>query len=396
MKKRFAAIISFAVSMLFATSAFAATSISVNQNTFTYISGETYTSDITRTLTEVKKLASGTENAATQTITINSKGFTQNKATNKPMEFRLVVTVPETAKDKKTEYAAVDYFTINSIKLPGGKVIYSEEPSAKGEKTKKILLGQIDKSTTYTLEISANNAIDKSKLDVQPKDVIWEVEYTDAQSNFTPTAAPTATPVLSTVAPTHSVLSTVAPTATASILPTVTPGVQASIVPTATPTAVPEKIIEVKCTSKTQTDASSKVIKPGNYKIVGKGHLIVADSDGNIKLQNDLTSSKDSKGNGVADSSSIVTALKEGDTVTVTGASDAFIQFQSPNPSATAKTAAKTTAKPTIKPTATSTASPKKNPSTGDTAPIAAVASIAVLAIGVAAYIGISSKKKHQ
>ena len=386
MKKRFAAIISFAVSMLFATSAFAATSISVNQNTFTYISGETYTSDITRTLTEVKKLASGTENAATQTITINSKGFTQNKATNKPMEFRLVVTVPETAKDKKTEYAAVDYFTIDSIKLPGGKVIYSEEPSVKGEKTKKILLGQIDKSTTYTLEISANSAIDKSKLDVQPKDVIWEVEYTDAQSNFTPTAAPTATPVLSTVAP----------TATASILPTVTPGVQASIVPTATPTAVPEKIIEVKCTSKTQTDASSKVIKPGNYKIVGKGHLIVADSDGNIKLQNDLTSSKDSKGNGVADSSSIVTALKEGDTVTVTGASDAFIQFQSPNPSATAKTAAKTTAKPTVKPTATSTASPKKNPSTGDTAPIAAVASIAVLAIGVAAYIGISSKKKHQ
>lgn len=393
MKKRIAAVVSLAMSLVFATSAFAATSISVNRDNFTYISGRVDTSDITKTLTEVKKLSNATEEKVTQTLTIDSKNFTTNKLTNKPMEFSLILTVPEKAMNSKSEYTAVDYFTIDSIALPGGKVIYSEEPSVKGEKTKKIMLGTIEKSTAYTLEVSANSSIDKDKLDVQPKEVIWELEYTDDKDKFTPTA----TPVLSTVTPTQAVLSTVAPTVTstpipgASIEPTMTP--EASILPEATATNVPEKIIEVSCTAKKQDDENAKVIKPGNYKMVGNGHLIVADSDGNIKLQNDLTSKKNSSGNGVADSSSVITALKEGDTVTVTGTSDAFIQFQSPN-GTTAKPSA--TAKATTKPTTKPTAEPKKNPTTGDNAPLALVGMVAVIAAVAAAYVGISSKKKKQ
>ncbi|MDD6483391.1 MAG: hypothetical protein PUF72_02290 [Clostridiales bacterium] len=399
MKKTIAAAMSAAMVFCFATSAFAATSVTVNNNAFTYISGRTENVDITNLLTNVKTVAQKKETKATQTITIDSKNFNTNT-----MEFRLILSEPASEKtdESMSGVSAVDYFTIDAVKTAGGKVIYSEDSAVTGKTSKKILLGQINSKTTYTVELSANSAVDTSKLSVEPTDVIWELEYTDVKSNFTPTAAPSAAPTANAPAqPISTHAPTAAPSAAPTQAPTAAPQATASAAPGATvkPTDVPEKVISVLCTAKKPTDSAIKTVTPGSYRLVGNGYVMVSGSDGTVKMQANLDSTKDSKGNGVANKSSVITTLAEGDTLTIEGGSNTFIQFQSPNAAtATATTTAKpkTAAAATIKPGATATPGPKKNPSTGDAAPIAGIAALAVCALGAAVYVVTTSRKKKQ
>ena len=389
MKKSIAAAMSMAMTFCMATSAFAATSVSVNDATYTYISGQIGNKDITDELKEIRKVANGQADKATQTIKIDSRNFQTNE-----MEFKLVVS----DSNEEDEISAVDYFVINSIKNPSGTVIYSED-EASLDGSKEIVLGRIDKKTEYTVEVSKNSTMDAKALGIDDQSVVWQLEYTDNEEFFAPTEAPV---ILGEAGSTSTSVPVAVSTPAPVVIPNPTEAVtveSASPDPSATasaePTKTPEKIINILCTSKKQEDSSIKTVAPGNYKLVGNGHVIVADKDGNIKLQIDMDSEKDEDGNGIANKTSIITTLAEGDTINIEGDSKAFLQFKSPD-STTTSTTGKNTAKATQKPSTTASTTTKKNPTTGDSAPIAVAAVLALGALSAAAYVGISSRKKKQ
>lgn len=322
--------------------------------------------DITKLMTEIGNLT------ATKDIVqdIEIKSISANYS---PVEFELLIELPEDNNQTSVdEYSAVDYYNVK-VTDSLGRTIYDDEKNEiePGLEQKVINLGilnennQKSSSVTYKIYVSVNEDVDAQRLVDDPDDVLWKISYTDDSRQFAPTASPYAGNV-STMLPSTSS----------------TPSPGTTIAPTATASA---KTKVITC----QTKEGEDTIKPGSYRIIGKGHVVIKDEDGKVKAEFDLKTTPDA-----------VTVVNEGDVITLTGGTDAYVQFKAPEATATAKPTAtpKTTAKPTATPKATAkpTATAKANPKTGDMAPIAGVGVIAALALGMVVYIGVTSKKKEK
>lgn len=395
MKKIFAMIMSIAMLASIASTTFAAgelsrvfvsTSKSSKSVSKTFPSGVKDTMEeesIQDMMTELKNLTATKD--VVQDITINSVS-----ATSLPINYWIKLELPEkSGYSQAGTYSAIDYYSLK-VTDSAGKVLYNDETAkAKtGQTTKSVNLGTLNndkkrsETMTYKVYVSVNQDVNAAQLSDKPSEVTWNLAYTDDSKLFeTTTAVSTAVP--GSVVP----VQTDAPRATATASPATTTA------PTGTPAA---KKIVVYATTDTN---KSESIKPGTYRLVGSGHAVITDSTGSKKSEFDLKS---------AENTQAVTTLKEGDVLTVTGDSNAYVQFKAPTATATVKPSA--TAKATVKPTATAkatkkpiatakttakpTATAKTNPKTGDTAPIVGVSVLAIMALGVVVYIGVTSKKK--
>lgn len=309
----------------------------------------------------------------------------QIRSTAVPVDCWLKLELPaESGYARSGGYSAVDYYSLK-ITDKNEKVIYDDASDNAQSKAgeKKIHLGTIDednksKTAEYNIYVSVNDAVNTSELSDKPSDVQWKLIYTNDTKNFEPTPSPV--PPSVTAAPSANV--TPAPAVN------VSPGATATVNPSVSPSATAgSKLISIAVTSK---EVEGDSVKPGTYKLIGKGNAVVTDEKGEklseIKLAEEL-----------AKAASVT--IKEGDKVTLTGNQDAYIQFKSAvvataTPKATAKVTAKatSTAKATVKPTATA----KANPKTGDTAPIVGVSVTAVIALAAALYILLTSKRKNK
>ena len=236
------------------------------------------------------------------------------------------------------------------------------------------------KENSYNVYISANKDVDLSALSSKTSDIEWKIVYTDDKEKFQAASAPTAAPTVTvTAASTATPRATSAPTATAAV-------------PSASASASAGKRVEILVTSK---DDGKNVLKPGTYKMVGKGNVTVFDKDGASRFKGALFSGNDD---------GLIVTVAEGEKILLEGDSSAYIQFKSPNAAASAKASA--TAKATTKPTASAKASatakastapsaaPKSNPKTGDFTPIAGLCALAFLSLGTVIYVLADSKKK--
>lgn len=148
---------------------------------------------------------------------------------------------------------------------------------------------------------------------------------------------------------------------------------------TATPTAAPETTEKQKGIKYVGKD---KDIIPGKYTLTGNGAVKVYNSKDELKTSIILTDGKDESKKGVSE---YALTLNEGDRIEMAD----YINLK-------AFTGAKTTAAPkvTTKPAAAAkTTANKTNPKTGDAVPVAAIAIVAVSALGVCAYLEIKKKK---
>lgn len=159
------------------------------------------------------------------------------------------------------------------------------------------------------------------------------------------------------------------------VVPTQTP--KATAAPTATPEVV-ENQKGIKYVGK------SKDIIPGKYTLTGNGAVKVYNSNNELKTSIILTDGKDPSQKGVPE---YALTLNEGDRVEMAD----YINLKAFT-GAKATTAPKVTAKPSTAKTTTKAAT-KTNPKTSDAAPIAAIAVVAVSALGVCAYLELKKKK---
>ena len=386
MKKIFAVIMSAALIASVTVQAFAAGELSrvlISGSKSSDTISKTYPSGVKGTMeeTEINKMMTELKNLTATKDVVQPISIESVSESNGPVQFWLKLELPErSGYSQAGAYSAVDYYSLK-ITDAVGMQIYSDETSTSGTGSgiKTINLGKLNENDRkekkeYKLYISVNGNVNTASLTDKPSDVVWKLVYTDDASQF---AASTPQPTVNTGAVTNP---TYMPAGTPTVVPT----------PTVTPAAsAAAKTIKINVTSKAEKTDKDKLL-PGTYKLVGKGHATIEDKNGNKVTEFDLVTS--------ADSARTLT-LSDGDTVTVTGDADAYVQAKAPatatataKPTATPKATAKPTATPkaTVKPTATA----KANPKTGDNAPIAVVSVIALLALGVIAYIGITSRKK--
>ena len=388
MKRIFAAIISAAMLVSASMPIFAAGelgSVTVSSNkatvpakTFVTGNGEMGEININDVMTEVGKVTATKE--ALQTLKI--------KSTVAPMDFWLKLELPEASGYNRAEaYTAIDYYQIK-ITDENDRVLYDDgkNENSAGNMSRYIHIAENTKNkkeSSYNLYISANKNVDLSALSSKTSDIEWKLVYTDDEKKFQSASAPSAVP---------TVTATEAPTGT----PRVSPAPTATAAPSASASASAGKRVEILVTSKSD---GKNVLKPGTYKMVGKGTVTVFNKDGASRFKGELFSSNDD---------GLIVTVAEGEKILLEGDSSAYIQFKSPNAAASAKASA--TAKATTKPTASAkatakatatakantvpSAAPKNNPKTGDFTPIAGLCALAFLSLGTIIYVLADSKKK--
>lgn len=390
MKRIFAAIMSAAMLVSASIPVFAAGelgSVTVSSGkayapvkTFVTGNGEMGEINIDDVMTEAGKVTATKE--VLQTLKIRS--------TVAPMDFWLKLELPETSGyDKAEEYTAVDYYSFK-ITDENDRVLYDDKNnnSSSGSTSRYIHIAENTKNkkeNSYNLYISANKDVDLSKLSSKTSDIEWKVVYTDDEKQFQSSAVSSATPSVNvTAAPTNAPYASSTPSVTASASPKATEN-----------TALTGKKVEISVTSNGE---GKNVLKPGTYKMIGKGTVTVFDKDGKSKLQSELFSSNDD---------GLIITVAEGERILLEGDSSAYIQFKSPNAASTAKASAtakattkptasaKATAKATAKASAAPSAVPKKNPQTGDFTPIVGLCALAFMSLGAVIYVIADSKKKR-
>ncbi len=328
-------------------------------------------------------------------VMVNLKNLTATKGVVQRIQIRSTVTpvdcwlkleLPtESAYALNGGESAVNYYSLKIDKVISegtNKTIYDESVDSTElvDGAKLIHLGSIEdynkaKTLDYEITVSVNKSVNTSTLADKPEDVQWKLVYTDNEKAFEPTPAPEANV---TAVPTDSPKATANATSAPSIGDPNKPAAEKH-----------EKVISIAVTSKETKEDS---VKPGTYRLIGDGDVVITNVNGTRRAGYELSPEIDK---------AISVTVKEGETITLTGDESAYVQFKSPSvattkPTATPKVTAKATATPkaTLAPKATVAATAKVNPKTGDSAPIVAVSSLAVLALAVVVYLLATSKKK--
>ena len=397
MKKLFSSIAVAALLVCMSITAFTATSsISIKNNdngvkpvTFNYDEGKTG-----ETVTSIKPLMTKLDDLSKNDSVVQTLTITSENTGTSSVSLKLRLSIPERTDSNvkpeaiKTpspdEYSALDYYNIK-ITDKDGNIVYSYEDDEKSDENhtyKDMFLGVLNEelsneSKIYNLTISVNKDLNKSDIQSNAERLDWSIVSDTYIKETKPTPAPTHVP---TPAPT--------PTPTEIAVETAMPTPEV----TTPPSGVKEDKNGVITLAKGEY-LCGKDIDPGKYTITGSGKVHVYTSEGALKSTIALKNKNDSSANGVDE---YLINLLEGEKVTV----DSDIKFTPYDPSkATATPIA--TEKATKSNTATATATPKAsnsdktNPKTGDTAPIAAVSLIAMLAIAAFTFIEIKKRKNN-
>lgn len=305
------------------------------------------------------------------------------------------------------EYDSKKALTTYSITIKDGdNVIYnSNEKQAdvtspkKGEYVMDVYLGRFNESEIedlkeYSIDVLVPQGTTASQVK-NAKKVDWEIVSDPVEDTAVPaptfavkaTAVPTEAPKATTVPQTETAAPVTPTPQVVTPAPAATPTQAATAVPATTVPAATE--LSDGTNSKTVGTGKDQVA-PGTYTVTSKDKdkdvtVKVYNSDGKLDKEIQLTSKKPSQ----------VVTLKAGQKIEYSSPIN-LTTYKSPTaaPSATAKTAAKATATPK----ATATAAPKdakKNPKTGDTAPIAGASALAMFALGMMAYPEIEKRRKN-
>ncbi len=266
-----------------------------------------YSEDITPLITEVSNLTDSKDIIQQLSIESNSE---------KPV---IAVLRLEIADDKAidTGYSAIDYIDFRISSRDGNILFEDDTVRATSINKRNIILGTFnenDQSDTqiFNIRMSSNDAIKYNDLKNNVSDIKWILEFnTDIEG------------VINSTNKTEEATN-------------------------ATP-APEQKIITINIGDK--TDKENNLVSKGIYVLFGNGSCNITSKDGSKNITFTLNPDE-SKGKTVS--------LDSGDTVVVTGNSDAKVQFGTPK--------------------TTTAAASKANPKTGDEAPLTTISILAALA----------------
>lgn len=323
------------------------------------------------------------QDSVVQTLTISSE-----TAGTAPVSFKLRLSIPDnassTAKPEavKTpspeQYSALEYYNIQ-ITDTKGNVIYSYEEDEKNEQQKTykdIPLGVLNSSSRsenkiFNITLSINKDLKKSSIAKNAEKLDWSI----VSDTYIDVPAQTAAPQI---------------TVTTAPDPQPTDKQQSS---------VKEDKNGVITLAKGEYLCGSD-IEPGKYTMTGDGKVHVYTSEGVLKTTIALKDKDDTSSKGVDE---YLINLLEGEKVAVESdtqftpytaakATSSPKPTSSPKVSASPKTASKTSATATPK---AADANNKNNPKTGDSAPIAGVSALGIIALGAFAFITIKKRKEN-
>lgn len=273
--------------------------------------------------------------------------------------------------------AALTYFNVK-VEDSNGNILSETAASSEGIETDKdnnsvknldlgVFNNQFTKETkNYKISVSVPDGTTAEQRAAIRDEINWSAVSVPVKDDTVSDNVPTATPVPATAAP------------------TVSPAAQ-------TPSATAAPAVE-KDTRGVKYVGKDKDIVPGKYTITGNGTVKLYDSKDTLKKNIKLTDGSSSSVDGIE---SYVLDLAEGDRIEISDKinlkpySEASASTKATaSPKATAKVAAP-------KPTSAAKKSDKTNPKTGDVAPVAAVAGLAIAALGVYMYIEYTKRKKN-
>lgn len=273
--------------------------------------------------------------------------------------------------------AALTYFNVK-VEDSNGNILSETAASSEGIETDKdnnsvknldlgVFNNQFTKETkNYKISVSVPDGTTAEQRAAIRDEINWSAVSVPVKDDTVSDSVPTATPVPATTAP------------------TVSPAAQ-------TPSATAAPAAE-KDTKGIKYVGKNKDIVPGKYTITGNGTVKLYDSKDTLKKNIKLTDGSSSSVDGIE---SYVLDLAEGDRIEISDKINLKPYSEaSASPKATASPKAKAKAA-TPKPTSAAKTTDKTNPKTGDVAPVAAVAGLAIAALGVYMYIEYTKRKKN-
>lgn len=273
--------------------------------------------------------------------------------------------------------AALTYFNVK-VEDSNGNILSETAASSEGIETDKdnnsvknldlgVFNNQFTKETkNYKISVSVPDGTTAEQRAAIRDEINWSAVSVPVKDDTVSDSVPTATPVPATTAP------------------TVSPAAQ-------TPSATAAPAAE-KDTKGIKYVGKNKDIVPGKYTITGNGTVKLYDSKDTLKKNIKLTDGSSSSVDGIE---SYVLDLAEGDRIEI---SDKINLKPYSEASASTKATASPKAKAkaaTPKSTSAAKTADKTNPKTGDVAPVAAVAGLAIAALGVYMYIEYTKRKKN-
>lgn len=370
MKKLIVSIVTAVTALCMTVTAMAATSsVSVKNNTVTAepVSYEYETGSNDEIVTSIKSLMENLdelekEESVVQTITVSSES-----ADKSPVTFKLRLSIAEDEENPQatptpTEYSSLDYYNI-VVTDTTGAVLYSyeeEHETEDGAKYKDITLATLntvkaEESKVFNITVSINEDLDKSSVAKCAKNLDWSIVST------------TSTELAHT---TDETTDTEEPMQTKN-----------------------ENVKEDKygvVTVQAGEYVCGDDFDEGRYIATGSGKMTVYTKDGDVKTTVALKNNDDSESKGVTE---YVVNLEDGEKIAV----DAETKL-TPYIASKATTEPKATTNPSQSTAATkssSNTSSKNNPKTGDTAPVAFLAAVGAMAMGIVAYIEIKKRKQN-
>ncbi len=273
--------------------------------------------------------------------------------------------------------AALTYFNVK-VEDSNGNILSETAASSEGIETDKdnnsvknldlgVFNNQFTKETkNYKISVSVPDGTTAEQRAAIRDEINWSAVSVPVKDDTVSDSGPTATPVPATTAP------------------TVSPAAQ-------TPSATAAPAAE-KDTKGIKYVGKNKDIVPGKYTITGNGTVKLYDSKDTLKKNIKLTDGSSSSVDGIE---SYVLDLAEGDRIEISDKINLKPYSEaSASPKATASPKAKAKAA-TPKSTSAAKTADKTNPKTGDVAPVAAVAGLAIAALGVYMYIEYTKRKKN-
>lgn len=368
MKKLFGSIMTAVTALCMTVTAMAATSsVSVKNNTVTAepVSYEYETGSNDEIVTSIKSLMENLdelekEESVVQTITVSSES-----ADKSPVTFKLRLSIAEDEENPQstptpTEYSSLDYYDI-VVTDTTGAVLYSyeeEHETEDGAKYKDITLATLntvkaDESKVFNITVSINEELDRSSVAKCAKNLDWSIVSTTSTE-----LAQTTDETTDTEETTHN-----------------------------------ENVKEDKygvVTVQAGEYVCGDDFDEGRYTATGSGKLTVYTKDGNVKTTVALKNNDDSESKGVTE---YVVNLEDGEKIAVdaeTKLTPYIASKATTEPKATTNPSQSTAAKKS-----SSNTNGKNNPKTGDTAPVAFLATVGAMAMGIVAYIEIKKRKQN-
>lgn len=388
MKKLLSGILAGAMAICLSVNVIAASSsISIKNNvpgskpvTYTYSSGKSgeivkSVKTLMTKLSDLPRLSS-----VVQTLTVTSETEDNSKVNLKlrlSIPEKAVSTIkPETVKTPSPEeYSSLDYYNI-VITDTKGNVIYSYEEDNKDEDNKTykdIPLGVMNseknsENKIFNITVYVNKDLNKSSIRTNAEKLDWSIVSDTYTEEITATQAPN-------------------PVTAPEITVTASPEVQ-------NPTSsVSEDKNGVITLSKGEYLCGRDIDK-GRYTMTGTGKVHVYTSENVLKSTIALKDKDDKSSNGVDE---YIINLSEGERIVVDAETKFTPYTASSRPTSTPRASSNPKSSSTSKPKATATPKPdgKNNPKTGDSAPLAGVTVLGLLAIGGFVFITIKKRKEN-